>query len=151
MLLGQACGPNGTKFAVHKGNPQSSPSEPSKSKARIVVFSEAISMATGCKFATRVGIDGKWVGATCVGSYIGTDIDPGEHHLCTNLPSKKVVNYTALYSFTAEPGRVYYFRAQIIDTIYLVNSTFAMHLEPINENEGLFLLSIRAASESKVK
>lgn len=150
-LLDRACGPNDAKFSVHEGGPSPSFSGLSKSKARIIVFSEAISLATGCKFTTRVGMDGKWIGATCAGSYASTDVDPGEHHLCTNLSSKKAAKYTALYSFTAEPGRVYYFRAQIIDTISFVNSTFAMHLEPINEDEGRLLLAIRPSSESRLK
>lgn len=150
-LLAQSCGPMGTRFAVHEGPPQPSLSVPPKTGARIVVFVETIGLGAGCGFAPRVGLDGKWVGATCAGSYISVDIDPGEHRLCANAFWKHPAKYTALYSFTAEPGNVYYFRAEMIQTAIPVISTVAMHLEPLNEEEGHLLLAARNSSESKVK
>jgi hypothetical protein len=150
-LLNQACGPMGTRFAVHEGSPQPSLSAPPKTGARIVVFVETIGLGAGCGFAPRVGLDSKWIGATCAGSYISVDVDPGKHRLCANAWWKNAAKYTALYSFTAEPGNVYYFRAEMIQTAIPVISTVAMHLEPVNEEEGHLLLAARNSSESKVK
>ncbi|MHB1701101.1 MAG: hypothetical protein ACYCSN_13405 [Acidobacteriaceae bacterium] len=151
-LLGRACGPNGTKFAAHTGSPQSAPSEPLKSKARIVLFMETYSISSGCRYPVRVGMDGNWIGATCLRTYISADIDPGNHHLCADLQQKRSAKYTALYSFAAEAGKVYYFRAQMIDDPnFNLSDIIPMHLDPINEDEGLLLLSIRLPSESRVK
>lgn len=144
-LLNQACGPMGTRFSVHEGSPQPSLSVPSKTRARIVVFSEAISGQAGCWLSNRVGIDGNWIGAACMESYISTDIAPGKHRLCVDLQKRKSAKYTALYEFTAETGRIYYFRAQTM----LIS--LDIELEPVNTEEGRLLLAVRNASVSEVK
>ncbi|MHB8304343.1 MAG: hypothetical protein ACYDC6_16265 [Acidobacteriaceae bacterium] len=144
-LLDQACGPMGTRFAVHESPPRPSLSAPPKTGARIVVFSEAISGQAGCWLSNRVGIDGNWIGAACMESYISADIVPGKHRLCVGLQKKKSAKYTALYEFTAETGRVYYFRAQTI----LVS--LDVQLEPVNTEEGHLLLTVRNTSESTAK
>jgi hypothetical protein len=44
-------------------------------------------------------------------------VDPGVHHLCVNWQDKKKIAeakmYTALESFTAEPGKTYYFSSHL--------------------------------------
>lgn len=150
VLLNRACGSPNIKFSVHKGEMQRPPSQAPISKARIVLFPEAISIVTGCRYATRLGIDGKWVGAACLGTYLSAGIDPGEHHICADLQQKPTAQHTALYELSVKQGKTYYFRAEIIDSNpYQAN--MAVHLERINEDEGLLLLSIRPAAQSKAK
>lgn len=152
MLLGRACGPDSTQFAVHQMGPQPVPPQPSASKSRIVIFMDIYSLASGCRHPIRVGVDGKWVAASCLGSYVSADIDPGEHHLCANAESKKSAKFTALYGFTAEAGKAYYFRVQIIDSSeFNVSDTIPVYMDTINEDEGRLLLAVKPASESKVK
>lgn len=147
---GGACGPATTMFEVHLGTSQPTLSASRSSDARIVVFPEAISVVTGCREITRIGLDGHWVGATCIGSHINFDINPGEHHICVDLQKEEKVQGKAFFGLKAESGKVYYFRAEIIDAnAYGVNR--AVHLDAINEDEGLFLLSITPNSESKSK
>ena len=157
VLLDRACGPNNIKFKVYESSPPPLQRDQLKSKAAIVIFPEEFADLTSCRMASRIGIDGKWVGAACLGTYIRTKVDPGEHHLCANLRQKKNANFTALYSFMAEAGKVYYFREEILDPWFGRNVTpigggkITVHLDPINEDEGRLLQSIRLTSESKVK
>ena len=82
--------------------------EPSSASSRLIVFPEAISVVTGCRYATRAGVDGKWIGATCLGSFLVSDLSPGEHHLCVDLQQQKAnLDYTALHVLTVEPGKTY--------------------------------------------
>ena len=149
-LLDRACGPSGAQFSVHSGGLQS-PLPLQQSKSKVVVFTEAISSQFGCRYViTPVGIDGKWIGASCVGSYISADIAPGEHHLCVNLEGKQSAEFTALHAFTAEEGKTYYFRAEVLEpNSFGVN--YGMHLDPIDEDEGLYLATVRTAAKSEVK
>lgn len=151
MVLDQACGSSKTKFAAHLESLQTAVPKLSVSMSRIVIFPEAISIVTGCYTVVRVGMDGKWLGAACIDSYISLEIAPGEHHLCVN-PQKKgrKPQLTALFGFKAEAGQVYYFRAQYIDA-NPSGMNREMHLEPMNYDEGLFLLGTRKESESQVK
>lgn len=112
-----------------------------------MVFTDSLIKITGC-FPTRVGIDGRWIGAACQGTYVRANIEPGEHHLCTSLPGSKTAKYTALRTFTAEARKVYYFREEILDPSEGVTT---VHLDTIDQDEGLLLLATRLASESKVK
>ncbi|MGC9200231.1 MAG: hypothetical protein ACP5E5_15165 [Acidobacteriaceae bacterium] len=150
--LDQACGPMGAKFAVHEAPPRPSLSVPPNGGARVVVFAETIGTGSGCGFAgfaPNVGLDGAWVGAACAGSYISADVRPGRHRLCVSAGRSKPAATIALYGFTAEPGAVYYFRAEMIRPS--TPSTVAMHLEPLNADEGWLLLAYRKSSVSRPK
>jgi hypothetical protein len=62
-----------------------------------------------------VGVDGAWVGAYEHKSYTYFSVNRGEHRLCTSqqssLKSRRDNNASAI-TFTAEEGKVYYFRTQ---------------------------------------
>ena len=66
-------------------------------------------------FITRVGVDGAWVGAYEHKSYMYFSVAPGEHRLCTSqqsfMKSRRDNNASAI-AFTAQAGKVYYFRTQ---------------------------------------
>ena len=56
-------------------------------------------------------------GADRPDSYLSFSVDPGEHHLCTRWQShlKQFSDKAAFASLTADPGKIYYFRARIIE------------------------------------
>ena len=75
---------------------------------------------------TRVGVDGEWVGAYGSKSYMYFSVAPGEHRLCTSqqssLKSRREDTASAI-TFTAEDGKVYYFRTQPTPTSLAASST----------------------------
>jgi hypothetical protein len=97
----------------------------------------------------RVGLDGKWVGAAKGDSYLSFSVDPGEHHLCTRWQShwKRFSDKAAFAGFTADSGQIYYFRARIIEG----QNNFALDFEPVNGDEGKYLVASSAVSVSKPK
>ena len=63
----------------------------------------------------RIGLDGKWTGATHGDSYLFFYVDPGEHRLCTNWQDgssflRRGPSPSATLTFTAKPGVTYYFQ-----------------------------------------
>lgn len=149
-LLARGCGPENIKFSVSIGDPQSPLSEFKSTMSRLIVLPEAVSSAEGCRYTvTRIGMDGQWLGATCVGGYLVADIAPGPHHLCANFQKLPLPQLTALRAFSFEPGRTYYFRATIIERSYEGNRS--LHLKLTDEDEGQLLMSLRRQSQSRVR
>ena len=145
-----ACGPNDVRFSVRtEPRPSSIPQIP-QGASRLVVFSESYNVGPRCDGSvTRLGLDGAWVGANCLGSYLSLDITPGEHHLCATVGSKEGVKYTALDSFSAEPGKTYYFRATVLLGVF-DPETF-IHMEPLDGDEGAYLMGSWKVSKSQQK
>jgi len=83
---------------------------------------------------TKVGLDGVWIGAVHHSSYLSFAADPGERHLCANLqsdfdPESRLV---VLAHFTAEAGKVYYFRTRVLDA----RNGSLFDLDPIDSDQG---------------
>jgi hypothetical protein len=53
------------------------------------------------------------VGAYEHNAYFAVSVEPGDHHVCANLQSNHSAGVMALAHFSAEPGKVYYFRARV--------------------------------------
>jgi hypothetical protein len=70
-----ACGPRGAGFEVSTDDSRHPTPAPEDGKPLIYVVQESPG-------STRVGADGKWIGALKRGTYFSISIDPGEHHLC---------------------------------------------------------------------
>lgn len=98
----------------------------------------------------RVGLDGAWVGASRSNTYLSFSVDPGEHHLCTSWQSrfKTLSQNVALAPINAEAGKVYYFRARILQ---LENKLFTLELEAINPDQGQYFVSTLPPSVSHPK
>lgn len=80
----------------------------------LVFFLEDDSNISGFRNPTvRVGVDGKWMGATHGTSYFFFYLTPGQHHLCTDWQDVDVFSRKAqtlrTLDFTAEAGKTYYF------------------------------------------
>jgi hypothetical protein len=101
-----ACGPANTSFDVKLDKSQHRLAQPEPGKARVYFVQEIgeVSCLGGC-VTGKIGIDGAWAGANRRNSYFSVSVEPGEHHLCANPESR-----VALAHFTAEAGKVYFFR-----------------------------------------
>lgn len=116
-----ACGPGKVKFDVKLDETQHTLAEPEAGKALVYFVQDvgAMNCWGGC-FQTRVGLDGAWVGAVQHNSYFSVPVEPGEHHVCASPQShfapanseKYAGIRLALAHFTAEAGKVYYFRTR---------------------------------------
>ncbi|MGC2163293.1 MAG: hypothetical protein WA634_15400 [Silvibacterium sp.] len=152
MTLAQAtaaCGPQNIKFNV-KTDHQPPSFEPNPDKA-IVIMDESFA-AAGNGFVEptlKVGLDGKWIGATRSNSWYAFPVEPGEHHLCINWQSHlgEFSHLLALSSLNAEPGKVYYFRSRIIS----LGKVPILDLDPINEDQGRYLALSSSRSIAKQK
>lgn len=98
-----ACGPRTVQFKITADKSGHPAPIPGNGKALIYVVQK--DSAT-----TRVGADGKWIGAARRGTYFFASIDPGEHHLCA-IGRIGLWTYVSLRELEAKPGETYYFVA----------------------------------------
>jgi len=110
-VLPDACGDDKVRFDVKTKKDQSAPAGPEAGKAQLVLIEIDGHLTSGFGHATvRFGVDGAWAGANKGDSYFVLSVPPGEHHLCVNWEGNREIGVAA---FTAEPGKVYYFAAQL--------------------------------------
>jgi hypothetical protein len=145
-----ACGPGEVQFNAEPAK-ELPPAQPEAGKSLVYVvevFDKAVNELS--RPTLRVGVDGKWVGADRPQSYLAFSVEPGEHHLCTRWQSrlKRFSDKAAFALLAADPGKVYYFRARIIEGY---GSNFALDFAPVNEDEGKFLIASSAPSVSQPK
>jgi hypothetical protein len=115
--MAAGCGNNEAKFRVTREGQQHPTGTPQPGKALVYVFGDSEFDNTALHIGgliTRVGIDGAWQGAYEHKSYLYFPVDPGEHRLCTSQQSsiKSRTDNASAITFTAEAGKVYYFRTQ---------------------------------------
>jgi hypothetical protein len=98
----------------------------------------------------RWGVDGVWVGATKPSGYFFAPVAAGDHHLCAQRQSifSNNAKEAAALSFTAEPGKSYYFR---IHYPKREDSAVLFRLEPVDPAEAQILISKESLSESHPK
>ncbi|HXZ39628.1 MAG TPA: DUF2846 domain-containing protein [Terriglobales bacterium] len=150
------CGPASIKFDVETDRNQHAAPNPEPGKALLVLLQDDSRFGAKPRPTTRFGLDGAWVGATHANSYFYVPIDPGEHHLCASWQLREIVNPharpTAAAHFTAEAGKIYYFRAR---DVFIFGSTGAtgpdVELEPLDSDEAPILLRSFAFSSSHAK
>lgn len=115
--MAAGCGANETQFTVKRDKKQHPTAQPDAGKALVYVFGDEdidnVTLRVGSAI-TRWGVDGTWVGASDWKSYFYFAADPGDHRLCIRRQSsfKSITKISAALSFTAEAGKVYYFRAK---------------------------------------
>jgi hypothetical protein len=137
-----ACGPKGVNFDVKDDNSQHTVAQPPAGKATVYVIQEIGETACfgGC-LTTKIAVDGAWMGANHHNSYLFFAVEPGERHLCTSWQSRfeRMSRVVGLAHFTAEAGKVYFFRTRVIGH---QGPTF-FDFEPIDSDQGkLFVASI---------
>lgn len=152
LLFGQAqetsrassCGPADVKFHVRKTS--ATPSDTADTTRAHVYVIEVFRKPSFEFFldpTLKVGIDGKWVGATRSKSYLVTAVEAGEHHVCVAWQSIEK-RLPALASFNAEAGKSYYFRARIM-------YPGGLDLQRLDPDEGQLLVSHSSLSLSTEK
>src|ERR1700686_2432681 len=145
------CGAPDVKFEV-KTVKQQPAVKPDPGKALLFFIEDDSSFDSHPKPTTRLGVDGRWEGATHGSSYLFPFLDPGVHHLCASWQSLVVLGLghkTLAAHFTAEPGEVYYFSAK---ANWLLHDGFTgMTLDPLDSDEGQLLASKLKFSVSKEK
>jgi hypothetical protein len=159
-ILPDACGDDGVKFDVKTQKDQPAPAPPEAGKAQIVLIGtidkEGAGTCIACNFVGRVGVDGAWVGANKGASYFAYTVEPGEHHVCANWQTigqdgKKV----GVASFTAEPGKAYYFRVAITIQPYTTDrgaqKEDRLDLTQLSEDEGKYRVKVSALSTATPK
>jgi Protein of unknown function (DUF2846) len=127
--LGQSgCGPDQGRFNVKRDTASHPTGTPQPGKALVYVFgdSELDNVFAVGGLITRVGVDGTWVGAYGHKSYMYFSVDPGQHRLCTSqqssLKTRRDNNASAI-TFSAEEGKIYYFRTQPSPTALAQSAT----------------------------
>jgi hypothetical protein len=141
-ILPDACGDDKVKFDVTSEKSKAPPAPPDGAKAQIVFIENENRMLGPFMYATiRYGLDGAWAGANKNNSYFTVLVDPGVHHICASwqsaLPSLKKSIDTA--SFTAEPGKTYYFAANVrVIPVGESNATFDFDLSQLDEDAGKY-------------
>lgn len=146
------CGDPAARFEVQKmkgGKP--TPAVPGK--ATVIVIEDDTSFASISKPTARIGVDGRWVGATHGNSFLEFAVDPGVHHLCSSWEPMHRAGKRGMAAahFTAEAGEVYYFEVKdeylMGDTGYILNS----QLKPMDSDEGNLVIDRYEKANSTLK
>ncbi|MBW4046008.1 MAG: hypothetical protein HIU87_13570 [Acidobacteria bacterium] len=142
------CGSGNVKFdvALKHTNGTLNPD----SNAVVYVIQDVPNLITD-RFApstSKIGLDSKWVGANKRRSHFGFVVTPGEHHLCISgqWSAMQEPPSTVLDSFAAQPGHSYYFRVRLLGS-FPGPHTFVLDLQPVDADEGEFLLNTSMTSE----
>ena len=117
-----ACGPEKAKFDVKLDTSQHVLAQPDPGKALIYFIQDFGGQALGISVVTWVGLDGVWVGATNNNSHFSASLEPGEHHMCSMLRTRLMGYPVEFTHFTAEAGKVYYFRERFIDRFLFIDA-----------------------------
>jgi hypothetical protein len=144
-----ACGPKNIRFDAAEDATKHPTPQPEPGKALVYIIQDlGVVQCSECAL-TKVGLDGTWMGANQGSSYIFFAADPGERHLCVNWQSRLGVRSRAfaMANFTVEAGDVYYFRTRISFSRYI----YDFDLDPLNSDEGKYLLASSALSVSHPK
>jgi hypothetical protein len=133
-----ACGPANEKFQVSKNKEEHHAAQPEPGKALMyVIENDADVENPWWRPTTRVGVDGKWIGATHGASYLYWPVEPGEHHLCVSWEGRGMLRKMAALHLTAEQGQVYYL--QIIN-VYVPHfgtaASYDLRFEPLDSDKG---------------
>ena len=143
-VLPDACGDDKMKFDVSEKGHQPPPAPPAAGKAQIVFVENENRMIGPFMTATvRFGLDGAWAGANNNNSYFAVDVTPGVHHLCANWQSAlpTIKKFVDVASFTAEPGKVYYFAANVkVIPTGDNEATYDFSLSPLDDDAGQYRL-----------
>jgi hypothetical protein len=146
-LATAACGPEQVSFNVKKHESQHVLAQPDPGKARVYFFHDAgTSLGFGYP-TTKLGINGTWVGANHDNSYFSVSVDPGEQHICASLQSSVADKRVELAHFTAEAGKVYYYRTRLLWS----RSLELLELNPIDSDQAKYLIATFSLSVSNPK
>lgn len=136
--LPAACGPENVHFEVKLDKSRHTLEQPEAGKVRVYFLQDS--------FSASIGLDGEWVGANRGHSYFSVSVAPGEHHLCAKVDAP-MDHPTELLHFTAEAGKVYYFRGRVVPP----QSGVYLFFEQSDSDEAEYLLSSYSLGISQIK
>lgn len=105
------CGGDKEHFDVKTTKSQHPEANGETGKAVVYFLQDDREFESTPKPTVRMGIDGKWIGATHGTSYTMTTVEPGEHHLCASWQSIVGIGMgrdSGALHFTAEAGKAYF-------------------------------------------
>lgn len=149
-VVATACGPKSTNFDAQLDESQHALAQPEAGKARIYFIQDVgVVHCLGACLTTKIGLDGAWVGADERNSYFSVSVDPGEHHVCANRQSHfaYISQMVALVHFTAEAGKVYYFRTRSFGD----KNQVLIDLDPVDSDQANYLIASYPLSVSHPK
>jgi hypothetical protein len=145
-----ACASRSASFDVKLDDSQHALLPPEPGKARVYFIQDLdFARCLGDCLTTRVGMDGTWIGANRQSSYFSASVEPGEHHLCVSPQSHFAwtTRYVALAHFTAEAGKVYYYRTRILED----RERRSLDFVPVDSDEAEYLIASYPMSVSHPK
>ncbi|HSZ61772.1 MAG TPA: hypothetical protein VK828_08235 [Terriglobales bacterium] len=146
-----ACGSEKVSFDVKTEQSQPAPAQPDPGKALVYFIQDDGPLGNHQHSTLRVGLDGAWVGAYKHNSYFSVSVGPGEHHVCVN-PQPGESGLKALAHFAAEPGKVYYFRTQLLAGITTLYPTPPhLDLDQPDSDQAKYLIASFPVSVSQPK
>jgi hypothetical protein len=127
--------------------------QPQSGKATVYMIENDSDFSSIPKPTTRMGVDGKWMGATHGNSYLYFFVDPGVHHLCASWQRTVVAgrgHQTEAAHFTAQAGGAYYFE---VKSLFFSDQPgqVDVSLTPLDSDEGQLLVNLYRLSTSLEK
>ncbi len=142
--LTSACGPNKVTFSAKEASTSLAPALPDSGKALVYFIQDEGPLSENRHYTLKIGLDGVWIGAYRDNAVFAVSAEPGEHHICANVQSNfhAGINF-AFVHFTAEAGKVYYFRTRL--------NEYGGHMEidQPDSDEAKYLIANYPASISK--
>jgi hypothetical protein len=150
-IVAAACGPKNVRFDVKLGGFQQAQAQSETANATVYFIQDDGPDGNHQHATLRIGLDGAWVGAYRKNSYFTVSVGPGEHHVCANVQSDPPEwRHLALAHFTAEPGKVYYFRTKFLaglTTVYPIHPY--LELDQPDSDQARYLIATYPLSVSR--
>lgn len=134
-----ACGVMSQKFSVKDGPAEALAGAPVPEGKAVVYLVEDIVQIPLNTPTLRVGMDGKWVGATRSRTYLRLEVDPGVHHLCVSvqgMAAYQLEDGITLRRLEPKAGETYYVRMRDV----LSQNPPLVFVDAVDEDEGQLLL-----------
>lgn len=134
-----ACGNSNTNFDIRNDSGPAPSMHAPANKALVFVVADFPKEIIK-PIEIRVGLDGKWVGATHSRSYMSFAVSPGLHHLCVRYRGRgwNFQDGIELEQLNAVAGSTYFFRARA--TAFGGQSFGTTLMQTVNEDEGALLI-----------
>jgi hypothetical protein len=139
-----ACGPAKLDFDVKPDKYVAPPPQVPSGKVLVYLF-ENVARLPFHGVTVRVGVDGKWVGATEGETYLTFLVDPGVHHVCVWAQASgwnPMEDGIALHRLNAQTGKTYYFRTRISQP----QGSATTLLDAVDDDQAQLLLQTSALS-----
>jgi hypothetical protein len=143
----QLCGAGEVSFKVKLDSTPQTQKQSEPGKAIVYFIHDAGTSAVIAYPTTKIGLDGAWVGANHSNSYFSIAVEPGEHHVCAALQSSIVEDRSEFAHFTAEAGKIYYYRTRLV----MSRQVELLELDLIDSDQGKYLIASYPLSVSTRK